>query len=170
MTEALSAAALREDAWYLVYTKPKEEFRAVEQLTNQGYVCFLPTIFVEKLQRGRLVDREEPLFNRYLFVRLNMQNGVHTVQNTRGVSHLVTLGGKFARAPDSFVDTLQYGPKRLSTPFDKGDRVVVKAGPFAGVEGIFQNSSGEARALLLIELMSKPHELDFPVGMLQKVA
>jgi len=31
-------------AWYLLYTKPRQEQRAVENLKRQGYIAYLPLI------------------------------------------------------------------------------------------------------------------------------
>ncbi|MDB5729347.1 MAG: hypothetical protein JWQ00_2552, partial [Noviherbaspirillum sp.] len=51
-------------SWYLIQTKPKQEFRALEQLENQGYTCFLPTLQVEGLITDKLHLCIEPLFAR----------------------------------------------------------------------------------------------------------
>ncbi len=37
---------------------------------RQGYQCYLPTISSEKLRQGLLNVSDEPLFPRYLFIRL----------------------------------------------------------------------------------------------------
>ena len=41
-------------AWYVIHTKPRQEARALTNLMQQGYQCFLPMITLEKLSRGRL--------------------------------------------------------------------------------------------------------------------
>ena len=56
--------------WYLIHTKIRQERVALENLERQGFECFLPLIRVEKLRRSALVVVEEPLFPRYLFIRL----------------------------------------------------------------------------------------------------
>jgi hypothetical protein len=37
--------------WYLVFTKPGQEAKALSNLQRQGYVCYLPTIPVEKVRQ-----------------------------------------------------------------------------------------------------------------------
>lgn len=37
-------ATLIQPSWYVVQTKPKQEFRALAQLENQQYTCFIPTL------------------------------------------------------------------------------------------------------------------------------
>ena len=43
-----------EGAWYAVHTKPKQENRALENLQNQGFECFLPLLEIEKVRRGKV--------------------------------------------------------------------------------------------------------------------
>lgn len=44
-----------DSGWYVVYTKreTRQEKRAMENLGNQGFSCFLPTIRVESLRGAR---------------------------------------------------------------------------------------------------------------------
>lgn len=166
------SAIARAAAWYLVQTKPRQEFRALEQLRNQGFNCFLPTLMVEKLVHGKLEECGEPLFSRYLFIELDLdRDNWSPIRSTRGVSKLVSFGGRLATLPGECIEELarmeDAHPRRLFTP---GDRVAVVQGPFAGLEGIYQMHDGEARALILIELMNQPHKLKFAVQMLRKAA
>lgn len=162
-------ALLDSTAWYVVHTKPKQEFRALEQLENQGYSCFLPTLRVERA--GRVTKTcIEPLFARYLMIRLNSTTeNWSPIRSTRGVNGLLKFGDRFATLQDQYVETLKSVPlqpvRRLFAP---GDHVSVRSGPFAGIEGIYQAEDGEARALILIEMMSHPQILNFSVDMLRK--
>jgi transcriptional antiterminator RfaH len=159
-------------SWYLIQTKPKQEFRALEQLENQRYKCFLPTLKVEKLISGKLQVCEEPLFSRYMFIELDsITSSWSPIRSTRGVSRLVEFGGRFAALSDEYIQILrnsQVGsPKRI---FEQGDRITISSGPFAGLEGIYEMPDGEARAMVLIELLSQPQKLSFSVAALRKVA
>lgn len=57
--------------WYVIHTKVREEFRALENLKNQGFEVFLPTCQVQKKSQGTIKLATEPLFSRYLFIRLS---------------------------------------------------------------------------------------------------
>lgn len=160
------------EAWHLCQTKPKQEFRALEHLENQGFTCFLPTLNTERIVRGKVGTCVEPLFSRYLFVRLSESSGNWSpIRSTRGVSKLVAFGGRFATLPDACVEALQgmqqAGVQRL---FEPGERVAITRGPFAGLEGIYQLADGEARALVLIELMNQPQKIRLAVETLRKAA
>lgn len=56
--------------WYLIYTKPRQEKSALQNLEQQGYQCYLPLLPKEKLRQGALALTGEPLFPRYLFTNL----------------------------------------------------------------------------------------------------
>ncbi|MGH8808953.1 MAG: transcription/translation regulatory transformer protein RfaH [Noviherbaspirillum sp.] len=168
----IASVAPEQASWFLVQTKPRQEFRALQQLENQSYTCFLPTLQMERLVRGKLETAIEPLFTRYLFIRLDSAASRWApIRSTRGVSKLVAIGGRYATLPDACVAALRQvpeeAPRRL---FDPGDRVAITRGPFAGLEGIYQLPDGEARALVLIELMNQPQKLKFAVEMLRKAA
>jgi len=160
-----------QSAWYVVQTRPKQEYRALEHLHNQGYICFLPTLRRERVRGRHRIEVEEPLFSRYLFVRLDRQKtNWSPVASTRGVSRLVSFGGRFASLPDAWVEALRSECEQLQIPlFEEGARVEVRSGPFAGLEGVFQLKDGEARALVLLDFMSQPQKLVFPMEALRRV-
>ena len=60
--------------WYLVHTKPRQEKCALDNLQRQGYQCYLPTRPSEKLRQRLLTLADEPLFPRYLFIQLGMDD------------------------------------------------------------------------------------------------
>lgn len=162
-------------SWYLLYTRPRQEKVAHQNLLQQGYESVLPLLTTEKIQQGRLVITEEPLFPRYLFVRLEQDLSGKSwtpLRSTRGVSRLVTFGNQPARVEDRLVEALQVRsthqqqqPQRLFSP---GDAVTIDAGPFKGLEAIYQMTDGEQRALVLIELLSKPTPLRIPPAHLSR--
>ncbi len=81
--------------WYLVHTKPRLEKCALDNLDRQGYQCYFPTIPFEKLRQGLLTVADEPLFPRYLFIRLGQGDSAKSwapIRSTKGVSRLVSFG------------------------------------------------------------------------------
>lgn len=163
--------------WYVIYTKPRQEQRARLNLEQQGYECYLPLLTTEKLRQGVLTAVNEPVFARYLFIRLETSPSGKSwapIRSTRGVSHLVTFGAEPAKVDARLIEVLrsQNGrmrerPERL---FNEGDRVQIKEGPFAGLEAIYQMDDGESRSMVLITLLSKPAELAVSPANLRKVA
>ena len=162
--------------WYLIHTKPRQEKRALENLERQGYECYLPLLPTEKIQQKLVAVVDEPLFPRYLFIHLdNSQSGKSwiPIRSTIGVSRLVSFGMEPAKVDQGLIDLLRVNgdqiaaqPQRL---FNKGEKVMVTEGPFTGIEAIYQMSNGEGRAMVLIELMSRPVKVAIAPAGLRKV-
>lgn len=159
-------AASSQSNWYVVQTKPRQEFRALEQLRNQDYTCFLPTLKVEKIRQKKRSVVIEPLFSRYLFIQLNtIASNWAALRSTRGVSKLLEFGSRVTTIPDSVIEALLNERERASAPLcSAGEEVAIKPRPSAGLEGVYQMADGDARALVLIELISQPQKLDFGPG------
>ena len=156
--------------WHVVHTKPRLEQQALENLERQGYTCFLPTLDVQKVSRGKFRIATEPLFPRYIFIQLehatedaglNKQSWA-PIRSTLGVQRLVSFGTSPAIVGDKLIAELAAHHETRQAPeaiFHANESVLITQGPFAGIEGLYQRlaqiPSGEARAFVLIELLSK---------------
>jgi transcriptional antiterminator RfaH len=147
--------------WYAIHSKPRQEERALENLQRQGFEAWLPMLTVEKVLRSKLVQVIEPMFSRYLFIRLDTeQTNWSPIRSTLGVSKLVSFGNRPAVVADELIEALQQlpeqAPQRLIQP---GQQVKIVSGPLRGLEGIYQQADGELRAMVLIELLNKQHRI-----------
>ena len=147
--------------WYAVHSRPKQEIRALENLQNQGFETWLPMITMEKLRRGRLAEVTEPMFSRYLFIRLDTE---HTnwapIRSTLGVSRLVSFGNRPAPIADNLIQALRQMPDRPPERLlQAGQAVRMIDGPLKGLEAVYQQADGELRAMVLVDLMSKQHSV-----------
>ena len=145
--------------WFVVHTKPRQEQRALENLQRQGFAAWLPMLSVEKFRRGRLEKVVEPMFSRYLFIRLDMEHTNWTpIRSTLGVSRLVSFGNRPAPMSDDLIQALRNMPERAPEKLlQQGQAVRVIDGPLKGLEAVYQQSDGELRAMVLVDLMSKQH-------------
>lgn len=126
---------------------------------------------VEKIRRDRIVQVTEPTFSRYLFIQLDaVLSNWSPIRSTLGVSRLLTLGSVPASVPDELIEALRNAPvqepQRLLAP---GEEVLFIDGPLQELRGIFQQHDGEARAMVLIELLSKPQVVAVNLGDLRPV-
>jgi transcriptional antiterminator RfaH len=162
--------------WYLIHTKPRQENIALENLQQQGYTCYLPLFNVEKIRRGKLAVVLEALFPRYLFIQLDTALSSQSwtpIRSTKGVNRLVAFGGQPAKVDEALVSILKVAeetqPDRLQKMFTFGDKVQLIQGAFAGLEGIYQMADGESRAMVLIEILSKPVRIAVEPAELRKL-
>jgi len=153
--------------WYLVFTKPRQELVALENLERQGYRCYLPQWQVEKKKRGRQAAAwatvTEALFPRYLFIELDTGPTGPSwgpIRSTTGVTSLVRFGLHPAKAPTGLIDTLRameaQHAQSAACPLVPGDLVSLREGPFAGLQAVYQCQDSNARIILLLNVMSRP--------------
>jgi transcriptional antiterminator RfaH len=176
---SIESVAIRPlcENWYVIHTKPRQEQRALSNLQQQGYQCYLPMIAIEKLSRERLSIIEEPLFPRYLFISLDASRygqNWSPIRSTWGVSGLVSFGSEPAKINSGLIDLLRQQEQCLSEDpqrlFSAGESLLVAEGPFAGLQAIYQMASGENRAMVLIELMGKSAQMQIAPASLRKIA
>ena len=163
-------------AWFLVRSKPRQESVALTHLARQGYESYLPLFASEKLVRRKPTVVQEPMFARYLFVRLDISGKGQSwspIRSTVGVSELVCFGSRPARVDADLIATLreremaqQADPDAL---FTAGDSVRITEGAFAGLEAIYQMNDAEGRAMVLLDLLSKPVAMAIDAASLRKV-
>jgi len=154
--------------WSVVFTKPRQERVARENLAHQAFKTYLPMLQQAKRRRGRWVDVIEPLFPRYLFVALDFGvQDISPIRSTLGVIDLVRFGLLPAIVPDGIVESLMAAEDPASAlhltgagRFHKGDRVTIAAGPFSGVEAIFEESTGKGRVSVLLDLLGRANRIE----------
>ena len=160
-------------SWYLVHTKPRQEDVALANLERQGYECYLPQMRIERIRRRKAEVATEPMFPRYLFVRLDSSDQGKSwspIRSTLGVSQLVHFGARAAKVDETLIDLLRQRERALPTEamFHSGDSVVITDGPFAGIEAIYQTVDAERRAFILLEILAKPVSMHIDAGRLRK--
>lgn len=163
--------------WHLVHTKPRQEKCALQNLEQQGYQCYLPILPSEKLDQGSLTVKNEPLFPRYLFIRLGHGPSMQSwapIRSTKGVCRLVSFGIEPAKVDDRLIDVLRAQEKAAQAIpeclFKPGERIKLSEGAFFGLEGIYQMADGDHRVTVLIELMNKPVAMSVAPASLQKAS
>ena len=164
--------------WFAVYTKPRQEHIALENLERQGFRCFLPMAVNPYQRRSASKPRIEPLFPRYLFLNaIADQQSLGPVRSTRGVCSLVRFGMQLVTVREPVIQTIERrrdpetGLIQLDpVPVRVGDKVKVFDGPLAGLEGIFRERKGSNRALLLMKMLGTESTVEVDALLLQRIA
>ena len=167
-----------QTSWYLLMSKPRDEERALLNLQDQGYTVYLPRVLRERRKAGNRKSGVEPLFPRYLFVRLNEEMNWAPIRSTPGVSGLVAFGNRersYIPCPDGMVEAIQaqennqglHQPQSLD--FQKGDKVRITTGPFHDLEGVFLMDDGIDRALVLLHFLGNQRAVPVEAFRLSRV-
>ena len=94
---------------YLLQSKPRQEFKSAQELENQGDEVFLPVIETQKIRANKLQSMIEPLFSRYLFIRLNKTtDNWASIRSTKGISSIVRFGGQPAKVSWVLIQQLRH--------------------------------------------------------------
>lgn len=150
--------------WYAVYTKSGQERLAEGNLRNQGFETYLPRLAARRKQRrGAAVAVTVPMFPRYVFVRLNVDDGPwRSVNGTYGVINLVSFGDRPAPLPDSVIAELRSresddGVVHLAKadPIRPGDAVAVADGPMSDIQGLRAARTEGERVIVLMSLLGR---------------
>jgi len=148
-------------AWYLIHTKPRQEALALTNLSRQGFECYMPMLRLQKIRQRKTALVAEPMFPRYLFIRLDASGSGQSwspIRSTLGVNQLVRFGGQPAKVDGQLIDLIRSREQgtQAQALFSAGDNVTVADGPFAGLEAIYQNTDAESRSMILLNILSKP--------------
>lgn len=148
--------------WYLIYTKPHKEQVARENLERQGYEIYLPMARIRRRRLGKGANRIEPLFPRYLFIKLDTKtDNWSPIRSTLGVSNLVKFGMYPSSVPHALIELLcdrcdEEGIQDI-TPgeFKSGESIRVMEGPMIGLEGVFLAKTSSDRVMVLLDIVGK---------------
>ncbi|MGB0895112.1 MAG: transcription/translation regulatory transformer protein RfaH [Parashewanella sp.] len=165
-------------AWYLLYCKAREELRAQQNLQLQHIESYLPMISERKKMRsGQYQQVMTPLFPSYLFIYFDpLTTPVSRIHSTRGCSRLINCQEKMLPLDPELITRIKI---RLSTIGDqkavdtsdlnKGDKVKFTEGPFAELEGVFEEKSGEKRSFVLLSIMGQMKKVQVPTKVIEAV-
>lgn len=134
--------------WYLIWTNPKCEARALAGLRAAGIAGYRPMLREVRVARGNRprVTVERGMFVRYLFVGLDRAFGQHfaDVRGCDGVEGLVSFaddGAPLKVPPADLRRVIAYEasgaadrPDAAAMSFSIGDKIRIIAGPFEGFE------------------------------------
>jgi transcription antitermination factor NusG len=149
--------------WAVVNTQPTAEKRTLWHLGWQGFESYAPREKITRITRGKKVTGARLIFPRYVFVWII--DRWHELFSTIGVSRVLMIGSgddaQPARCPDSWINGMRAqerdGLITLPKPprFDRGQRVTVSSGMFAGFKGLYQGATSRQREVVLLEHLGR---------------
>ncbi|HEX8149140.1 MAG TPA: transcription termination/antitermination NusG family protein [Pyrinomonadaceae bacterium] len=161
--------------WYAIHTHARQEARADSNLRAWKVETLAPMLRGTRYDGGRLCTVAKPLFPRYIFGRFKASELLHKVSFTRGVSGVVCFGGNPTPVADPIIDLLRSrmdadGYVTVGERFEAGDPVVIKAGPFKDLKGVFEREVGHTdRVVLLLDAINYQSRIEVQRGLVQKL-
>lgn len=164
--------------WYLIHTKPLAERSAQANLERQGYRTYLPQARHSRGGPQMRKVRITALFPRYLFLRLAVgRQSLQPIHSTVGVSNVVRFGMRCATVRDELIEHLRSRADPVTgihtlqgAHFARGTPVRINAGPFRGIDGVFEREDGAERVSILMTLLGEERLLQFPTELVERAA
>ncbi len=157
-----------EKIWFALYTKPRSEFKASQQLAGVEVEHYLPTITRLKQWSDRKKKVTEPLIRGYIFIYATENQRLASVEQP-SIVRCVFDGGHPASIPEWQIDNIR---KMLSLKSEiivyngivSGTKVKIKNGPFEGVVGIVTNNEMGKSISISIDLLNRSVITRVPQG------
>jgi transcriptional antiterminator RfaH len=161
------------DRWYLIYSKPKQELRAQQQLANQGFETYSPVVTTKKIRGTKTITVQEPLFPRYIFLKCADPSRLSLVRSTRGVGGIVRFGDTLATVSDELVFALVRNQvvimqQPVDHPFKAGESLDILSGPFSSLNAVFLHADGTERCIILLNFLGQDINLSMEINNLAK--
>jgi transcriptional antiterminator RfaH len=159
--------------WFILQFKSNSHHQAKTNLTRQGFETFLPLNETTSRKASRFITTTQPLFPGYMFISFDRaENKWHRINNTYGVSRLVTFNSILQSIPNTFINNLMLrcdlSAKLLSSKkFKKGDQVKILNGPFANFIANVEKYETDQRIWLLLDLMGRKTKTQAQANALQ---
>lgn len=152
-------AADASPAWHALYTRYQHEKVTASILTSKGFEVFLPLYTASHRWKDRTKKLSLPLFPCYVFLRGGLDRRLD-ILSTPGAHSLVRSCDQIAVIPDPEIEAVRQVVgvclRAEPHPFLKcGDRVRVKAGPLAGIEGILFRKKDQFKLILSVDLLHR---------------
>jgi transcription antitermination factor NusG len=164
LTPALKSTVVTSPAtlsrnWFAVYTSPNHEKRVEQHFRMREIESFLPLYKVKKRWKNRTTATVEiPLFTGYIFARIASTERVRVLE-VPSVLSVIGNGREPLPLQESQIDALRNGLHlRQVEPFPYltvGNRVRIRSGALAGLEGIVVRKDNEVRVVLSIEQINR---------------
>jgi transcriptional antiterminator RfaH len=147
--------------WFILQYKSNSHHRAAENLKRQGFETFLPLHDTTSRKASRFINSTQPLFPGYMFIAFDRtESKWPKINNTYGVSRLVTFNSILKSIPTIFIDNLikRYDLSGKLLPIKglkKGDQVKILKGPFANFISTVEKYETDQRIWILMDLMGR---------------
>jgi transcriptional antiterminator NusG len=160
---ALADAASAHPSWYAVWTNSHCEQSVSQQLSAKGFAAFLPEMSIWSKRGGAKRLIRVPMFPGYLFVHDAMNKHSYIeILKARGVVRILEDGWtRLTPIPEHEIAAIQQVvganvPVFSHDHLSQGDRVEVREGPLAGLNGLFvQDKPTKGRLVLSVDLLGR---------------
>ena len=156
-------------SWFVVYTQPREEHIAEENLARQGYDAYWPRYRKRVAHARKVREVSASLFPRYAFDPL--VTGWRNIRSTRGCIDVIRNGFDPTPVPNALVTSIRAREDEQGcvvlgkqAEFVKGQHIKLKGDAFQGQSLIFETMKDNDRVVVLMTLLGREFKVEVPVA------
>jgi len=157
--------------WWVLYTKARQEKATARHLLQLRVPFYLPLVRKTLVTRGRRTQSFIPLFSGYVFMFGTEDERVRSLTTNR-ISRVLTVDDS-----EQFVHDLRQlkqlidsdAPLTVESRLEPGNRVRVRRGPFAEVEGTVLTRRGKTRLLVAIDFLQQGASVEIDDFLLEPI-
>ncbi|PID86754.1 MAG: hypothetical protein CSB13_02765 [Chloroflexi bacterium] len=164
--------------WYVIYTKPKSEYRVAAWLAQYEIETYVPGFY--SLSSSSQTATKEILFPCYMFAKISLEEeGLSSIQWVPGVRRIVSFGGQPVTIPDCMMEEMRQNiqlanesrHENLEPSMQPGTLVRVVSGPFQGMQAIFERpTSSRERVQVLLDFLGRVNRVKLDIDDLEVVS
>lgn len=160
-----------DSCWWVIYTKPRQEKALARDLFAQRVPYFLPLLKNTVLRRGRPQVSFLPMFRGYVFIFAAEEQRVRALKTNRicrvlEVKDQEQLLADLRRVQQTIASGL---PLTVESRLANGDRVRVRYGPLAGMEGVVIVRRGKTRLLVAVHFLQQGASVEIDDFLLEPI-
>jgi transcriptional antiterminator RfaH len=158
-------------AWWVMHTRPRQEKSLARDLFARDIPYYLPQVRRTSVIRGRNHTSHVPLFTSYLFVYgtdLERQSSM----TTNRIAQIIRVANpaELSRQLFSLSRLVASGaPLTVESRLKAGDRVRVKSGALAGVEGTVVARRRKCRLIVAVNLIQQGVSVEIDDHLLEPI-
>jgi len=161
-------------AWHALYTRHQHEKTVHQILTTKGFETLLPLYQTARRWKDRTKVLSLPLFPCYVFLKGGLERRLD-IMTTPGIHALVSSAGQPVAISPNEIDAIRRAvesglhvePHPL---LNCGERVIVKAGPMAGVQGILVRKKNLYRLVLSVPILGKAAAVEVDAFLVERLS
>jgi len=159
--------------WHALFIRYQHEKPVARALTSKNYEVYLPLYRSVRRWQDRTKQLWMPLFPGYLFLHGGIDRPLQ-ILTTPGIIHIVRHGGSPAIVPQAQIDAVRKilaSSSAVEThPYlARGDRVKVKSGPLAGLEGILTRKKNLVHVVISMEMLGRSAAVEIEMGNVERI-
>lgn len=159
--------------WHALYTRPRSEKKAFQDIQDAGIEVYLPVIKTLKQWSDRKKWVEEPLFKSYLFVKVSPREYFNALNASVHAVRYITFEGKAVPIPYQQIEAIktfitQEETRNIDlTDFEPGKNIEVIEGPMKGLQGSLVRVLGKQKVRVEIAGVGKALFIEIPASFLR---